>query len=108
MLNCQNHLNEGRLFEPRDSSTNNQVIEAAIIISPPVRQTSDFWIGMNDINKENKFQYTSTGGDLVYTNWSYGEPNDSQGKEDCVFTWFGTNWADVPCIEKSHSICEMI
>ena len=67
----------GRLFEPRDLLTNNQVVESALVISPSDRQTSDFWIGMNDISTEGIFQYT-TGGDLVFTHWSYGEPNDSQ------------------------------
>ena len=74
--NCQNK--EGRLFEPRDLSTNDQVIGAALVISPSTRQTSDFWIGMNDISTEGTFQYTSTGGDLAFTDWSYNEPNDSQ------------------------------
>jgi hypothetical protein len=77
MVNCQNHLSMGRLFEPRDLLTNNQVVESALIISPSDRQTSDFWIGMNDISTEGIFQYT-TGGDLVFTHWSSGEPNDSQ------------------------------
>ena len=77
--NCQRRLRSGRLFEPRSLYTNNHVIEAALVISPSTRQTSDFWIGMNDISTEGKFQYTS-GGDLVYTHWSYGEPNDSQVK----------------------------
>ena len=77
MVNCQNRLSMGRLFEPRDLLTNNQVVESALVISPSDRQTSDFWIGMNDISTEGIFQYT-TGGDLVFTHWSYGEPNDSQ------------------------------
>ena len=67
----------GRLFEPQDLLTNNQVVATALVISPSNRQTSDFWIGMNDINIEGTFQYT-TGGDLVFTHWSYGEPNDSK------------------------------
>ena len=130
MVNCQNRLSMGRLFEPQDLLTNNQVVANALVISPSNRQTSDFWIGMNDINIEGTFQYT-TGGDLVFTHWSYGEPNDSQvmmfffifiltifkitentltysqGNEDCGITWFGPNWNDVPCDEKYHSICEI-
>ena len=77
MVNCQNRLSMGRLFEPRDLVTNNQVVESALVISPSDRQTSDFWIGMNDISTEGIFQYT-TGGDLSFTHWSSGEPNDSQ------------------------------
>ena len=84
MVNCQNRLSMGRLFEPRDLLTNNQVVESALVISPSDRQTSDFWIGMNDISTEGIFQYT-TGGDLVFTHWSYGEPNDSQVIDCFIF-----------------------
>ena len=88
MVNCQNRLSMGRLFEPRDLLTNNQIVESALDISPSDRQTSDFWIGMNDISTEGIFQYT-TGGDLVFTHWSYGEPNDSQVID---FSFFGSGF----------------
>ena len=74
IVNCQNRNGftyNWRLFEPRDSSTNYQVIESAKMIS----QSTKFWIGINDFGTEGTFQYI-TGGDLVYTNWSNGEPND--------------------------------
>jgi hypothetical protein len=77
MVNCQNRLSKGRLFEPRDLLTNNQVVESALVISPSLRPTTDFWIGMNDISTEGTFHYT-TGGDLVFTHWASGEPNDQQ------------------------------
>ena len=37
---------------------------------------------MNDLVKEGTFQY-ATGGDLVYTNWYSGEPNNS-GEQCCM------------------------
>ena len=88
MVNCQNRLSMGRLFEPQDLLTNNQVVASALLVSPSDRQTSDFWIGMNDISTEGIFQYT-TGGDLVFTHWSYGEPNDSQVID---FSFFGSGF----------------
>ena len=105
MINCQNRNGfayNGRLFEPRDSTTNHQVIESAKMIS----QSTKFWIGINDLGTEGTFRYT-TGGDLVYTNWANGEPNN-HGVEDCGETWTGTIWNDGKCDHKQPSICEMI
>ena len=84
MDNCQNHFgsgNSGKLFEPRDAASNDQVIEfAARTILPSTNQK--IYIGMNDLVEEGTFQY-ATGGDLVYTNWHSGEPNNS-GEQRCV------------------------
>lgn len=109
MVNCQNQFgsgNTGKLFEPRDISTNDQVITFAKEIS-----TSKMHIGINDIATEGTWQY-ATGGDLVYTNWGSGEPNnggDGGIVEDCVETWhLGTTWNDGKCYQEQPSICEMI
>ena len=89
---------------PRDASTNNQVIQFAKQMILP--STSFLHIGINDMATEGTWQY-ATGGDLVYTNWNFGEPNQS-GNEDCGETWIGTNWNDGLCQNKQPSICEMI
>ena len=53
MVNCKNQFkhkhghDNGKLFEPRDSSTNTQVLESAYLISP-----SSFHIGINDRDSE--------------------------------------------------------
>ena len=84
MDNCQNNFgsgNSGKLFEPRDAATNDQVIKfAARTMLPSTNQK--IYIGMNDLVKEGTFQY-ATGGDLVYTNWYSGEPNNS-GEQHCM------------------------
>ena len=109
ILNCQKKFglnNNGRLFEPKDSSTNDQVINTATVILATRRPVH---IGINDLTTEGTFQY-ATGGDLVYTNWSNGEPNNGSGIEDCVETrWdHGTKWNDGSCADLQPSICEMI
>ena len=110
MVNCQNQFGSGysgKLFEPKDSSTNDQVIEFAKgMILPSNHFTSKMHIGINDMATEGTWQY-ATGGNLVYTNWGSGQPDDSGG-EDCVETWTGTTWNDGKCYEEQPSICEMI
>ena len=90
---------------PRDASTNNQVIEFAKEMILP--STSEMHIGINDMATEGTWQY-ATGGDLVYTNWKSGQP-DNYGNEDCgETTSSGTAWNDGKCYHKQPSICEMI
>ena len=98
------------MFEPKDSSTNDQVIEfAKKKILPSVEYLH---IGINDIATEGTWQF-ATGGDLVYTNWgtNWGSVNPNNGGgngEDCGGTYFGTTWNDWICSLEQPSICEMI
>ena len=62
------------------------------------------WLGM----------YRSTGGDFEcvadtsasagYSNWNliYGEPNNWQGREDCVQLGVSSNWEDISCDYRSR------
>ena len=61
----------GRLFEPRDKTTSDQVIETAKMILPNINNDhlKNFHIGINDMASEGNFQY-ATGGDIVYTDWN--------------------------------------
>ena len=69
--------------------------------------TSKMHIGINDIATEGTWQY-ATGGDLVYTNWGNGQPDNHQNGQDCGTTWPGTTWDDDHCDLERPSICEMI
>ena len=64
--NCQETLLNGRLFEPRDETTHNSILAAALEIS-----SQYYWLGINDTLSEGQFQYLS-GGDLTFSNWSPG------------------------------------
>ena len=64
--NCQETLRNGRLFEPRDETTHNLVIAAALEISSQL-----YWLGINDTLSEGQFQYLS-GGNLTFSNWNTG------------------------------------
>ena len=66
IANCQETLHNGRLFEPRDETTHNLVLAAALGIS-----SQTYWLGINDTLSEGKFQYLS-GGNLTFSNWNSG------------------------------------
>ena len=66
MANCQETLPNSRLFEPRDETTHNSVLAAALGIS-----SQNYWLGINDTLSEGQFQYLS-GGDLTFSNWYPG------------------------------------
>ena len=75
----------GKLYEPKYKPTHDLVIRAANSI------VQDWlWLGINDKSSEGQFQYFTTGGNLHFTNWRTGEPNDSNWQtgrrigEDCV------------------------
>ena len=77
----------------------------------PLYSTSDYyWIGLNDIQNENSFQWTS-GYSASYINWNTGEPNNV-GNEDCVHI-YGTDsisaprWNDMPCLNEIYFVCEV-
>ena len=66
IANCQETLHNGRLFEPRDETTHNSVIAAALEISSQV-----YWLGITDTKSEGQFRYFS-GGHLTFSNWRQG------------------------------------
>ena len=66
IANCQETLPNGRLFEPKDETTHNSVLAAALGIS-----SQTYWLGINDKLSEGQFQYIS-GGNLTFSNWNQG------------------------------------
>ncbi|XP_070768367.1 CD209 antigen-like protein C [Enoplosus armatus] len=69
------------------------------------KMNSRSWIGLSDLEQENKWKWVD-GTDLVGTGfWQDGEPND-HGNEDCVEVLRGARWNDVPCDIKLQWVCE--
>uniref|UniRef100_F6Y2F6 Macrophage mannose receptor 1 n=1 Tax=Monodelphis domestica TaxID=13616 RepID=F6Y2F6_MONDO len=89
--------------------------EQAFIITQLRGSTHDSWIGMNDINSENKFLWTNGRG-VKYTNWAKGFPAGrrsllSYEDVDCVVVVGGTSlesgkWVDEICENEKGYICQ--
>ncbi|XP_043825132.1 LOW QUALITY PROTEIN: macrophage mannose receptor 1 [Dromiciops gliroides] len=89
--------------------------EQAFLTTLLRESTHDSWIGMNDINSENKFLWTNGRG-VQYTNWAKGFPAGrrsllSYEDVDCVVTVGGTSleagkWIDEICENEKGYICQ--
>lgn len=65
------------------------------------------WIGLGDDAKEGTFEWYDKS-PLIYTNWNAGEPNNSNGGENCVQIFSNGLWNDFPCSSgDSRSIIEV-
>ena len=50
------------------------------------------WLGANDVAKKNTWVWQDSLTPMTYTNWSPGNPSDTNGVEDCLQMWsFNTN-----------------
>jgi hypothetical protein len=65
----------------------------------------DWWIGLTDRQEEGVFAWED-GSPVDYTNWAPGEPNDSNGLEDCVQRAWDGHWMDVDCNSWLATVCE--
>jgi cysteine-rich repeat protein len=66
-----------------------------------------FWIGLSDAASEGVWSWLDGSG-LSYAEWELGEPNDYDGREDCVEANYGVSgsWNDLDCNEQRPFICE--
>lgn len=65
-----------------------------------------FWIGVSDRVQEGRM-LDGVGEPLGFTNWSAGQPDDFQGREDCVVKRGPAGaWNDLPCNSALGYVCE--
>ena len=64
-----------------------------------------WWTGLTDIAEEGEYVWWD-GSVAGFTNWSFGEPDNAEGHEDCVqFEGFG-QWSAVGCDNRAGVVCE--
>jgi cysteine-rich repeat protein len=63
------------------------------------------WIGANDLQTEGSFGWSS-GDAWGYTLWAVGEPDDSDGSNDCVIINADGEWRDWDCSAQLGYVCE--
>ncbi|KAJ8309065.1 hypothetical protein KUTeg_013939 [Tegillarca granosa] len=69
------------------------------------------WIGGSDWSVENTWVWEPTGKNISYTNWYPGQPNNSDGNENClvltaVYKGQYGKWFDAHCDDLLYYICE--
>jgi len=92
----------GYLAEPR---TEKETEYLELIFSPE----KNYWIGLTDLADEGEFLWWSDYSIPEYTNWDDRQPDNYDGKEDCVESsgYRGFKWNDLQCIGHSlHAACQ--
>ncbi|XP_046543030.1 C-type lectin-like [Haliotis rubra] len=71
--------------------------------------SSNVWIGANDMMTSNQFRWTEGDKKVTFTDWARGEPNNSNGGENCVQLdrSHSYQWNDALCHNRNHFICEL-
>ena len=70
-----------------------------------VTTSPSFFLGIQDSNSQNNWQYISSKENVSWFNWHSGEPNTQN--YNCVYGSSDDTWSDKPCSQKLGSICEM-
>jgi hypothetical protein len=70
------------------------------------RSEDDVWIGAREFDGEGTFRWLD-GDELDDASWGPGQPDDYQGREDCVeLRASDDNWNDAPCGSEKRALCE--
>jgi hypothetical protein len=66
---------------------------------------TSWWLGLTDAAEEGTFVWID-GSAPAFTSWSWGEPNDWGGVEDCAQIFAGPAWNDLDCAAPQPVLCE--
>ena len=99
-LICQNF---GSKLVKIESEKENEFIKREYLSSE-----GPYWIGLSDSDSEGEWKWTDGTVLLTgYQRWKSGQPNNKDGKQDCVAIYGGkAKWNDVRCSRKLGFICE--
>ncbi|CAC5391768.1 unnamed protein product [Mytilus coruscus] len=73
-----------------------------------MKKSTAFWLGGTDIEKEGDWIWSTSQTDIIFNDWSVGQPSNSKGEEHCLQMKLRYNlkWNDDPCTEGKRFICE--
>ncbi|XP_039196673.1 pulmonary surfactant-associated protein D-like [Crotalus tigris] len=89
----------GLLATPRNVAENDAIQKIAVMYNKGI------FLGITDLKTEGTFKYLNDQ-PITYSNWLQGEPNNNQGKENCVEMFSNGKWNDKSCGEKRLLVCE--
>ncbi|XP_066446131.1 C-type lectin domain family 4 member G-like isoform X2 [Eleutherodactylus coqui] len=69
-----------------------------------ILEKARYWIGSRRDTKNANWKWLD-GSVMSFSIWRKGEPNNSNGKEDCVESWNG-NWNDRSCTDTEKYVCK--
>ncbi|XP_063443383.1 perlucin-like protein [Mytilus trossulus] len=66
-----------------------------------------WWLGATDLVQEGTWKWTS-GNQIGYSDWAYGEPNNTGQDQDCLQLWDKESylWDDLWCTSERNYICQ--
>ncbi|KAH8347873.1 hypothetical protein KR084_001968, partial [Drosophila pseudotakahashii] len=79
--------------------------EELAVITANLKTGTNYWLGINDREKENHFVHAATGMDAPLLEWKYGEPNNLNGIENCVVL-NDQKMNDISCGFTTFFICQ--
>ncbi|XP_077861958.1 mannose-binding protein-like [Saccoglossus kowalevskii] len=89
----------GKLAEIHSQAEQNEI--------EPLLPSGSYWIGVNDMNDEDRFEY-ATGGRITYNNWDDGQPNNFLNQDCVVLQGESGSWNDDWCnVDSSGAVCDI-
>merc|ERR1719508_283771 len=109
------YYNKGYPAEPMNQAEQDKIMEYIQVADGGSLGLTAWWLGGNDLHREGSWVWPS-GQPFTFTNWVEGEPNDSNGEEDCIAIDSPKEykWMDLNCTEPMHgavthfAVCERI
>jgi len=109
------YYNKGYLAEPQNMQEQDKIKELITAADGMNGGLTAYWLGSNDLHREGIF-INPSGQPFAFTNWLDGQPDDPNGKEDCVAIDSPKEykWMDLNCTDTIHgavthyAVCERI
>ena len=99
---------QAKLYEPFNEDEDSFVLT---LVNDTVLEPKTYWVGINDIDVEDKWVYSSSAQVVLFTNWQLDEPDDYDQREDCVSGGWIQNvprpWYDRNCNDHHRVVCEL-